>query len=807
MKRVLIALFAFLLSVNLAFAATASVSTDKSEYTVGDTVAVSSAITAGVNETISNATITIRIEQAGSLIKETTASGSSASYNWVSDKTGTIDIKSTATFSGQTKTAQTSVSIKAKAASVLTAALTGIKDQYYPAEQSEARVTVTDETGKVVTGASVSASLLQSGLSKKSIYFSYSTLCDCYKGWVWIDEGYLGTYTLNITAKKTGYTSALLSKSFEVVKPTLILTVSTEKSSYYPDEKITIIINSRDKDGNNVDTDLSGEIRDENGFLIENLYPWKDTGLNAYKEDHFVSSKEVGKTLKITINGNYKEQKDSKSVLVSVTQIGLMVEAFIDQTTLKPEDYLTGKIEVKDKEGKIISDAWVDATLYDPNGNQAHYITATYKDGFYILDKKKINEGQMAGDYKLKIKVTKAGDKKEIEKIIKIEKNKIGVNIEFDQAVYKPGDRVYLKILVTDPQGNVMQNAWVSGEIFPLSTETRIPEGYPSAPQVCRIYLSPEGPIYYQGGFIQKYFVDEVYINDWCPIGKYVLRLKVGKSGYEDVTIEKEFEVVLLKLLMETGTSIISEVNSAKINIYAELKDESGKMLRDVDVKGYLHPTFEKGCIKEVRMYFDDMTKRYMATQYIDNKECLEGKYNLELTASHQSYSPVNTTSIIEIKYKEGYEYRELTPAVIPEAACRVISCGPDCFQKTCEREQPCKVVLNEGCLVKCKELKEGKDIGDCVKGCEKRECAQTGSSENEMMKKLEDIQKGVEETKKEVNVIGNIIRSIWNFFRSIFGLPAITEAGTLTEMQKVNINATQGKAVIEQECPAPGCK
>jgi len=807
MKRILFGAFIiFILSFQIVLAADVAVSTDKNEYVIGDTVYVSSSFSLAENETVSSATIVLRIEQDGALIKESSASGTSASYQWVSDRTGVVDIKATYSWDGQSKTAQTSVSIKPKS---ISGALTGIKDLYYPAEQSEARITVTDQSGKVVTDASIVGSLLKDGKSTKSLYFSYSALCDCYKGWVWVDEGYQGTYTLNASVSKSGYDSVSLTKSFEVVKPSLVLTLSTDKSTYYPNEKIKITITSKDKDGNAVDAYLSGDVRDEKGFLIENLYPWKEGG--AFIEDHYIKSDELGKTLNISVKGTYKEQTDAKFVMVSVTQIGLMVEAFLDKTVIKPGDYLTGKVEVKDRDGNIIPDAWVDATLTDPNGMQSKYFSTTYKDGYYVLDAKqqKVNEWQMAGDYKLKIKVEKSGEKKEIEKTIKIEKDKLGVRIELDKTSYKPGDRIYLKVLLTDPLGNVVQDGWVSGEVFPLSTETRQIEGWPEASKICRMYLSPEGPLYYQGQFIQKYFVDEVYLNDQCPLGTYVLRLKAGKSGYEEVLIEKQFEVILMKLMMEIGTNVISEVDSAQINIYAELKDENGNIPKDISIKGYFHPTEEQGCIKEIGLYFDDKAKRYTTTvsvfkgrsEYASTAgkykegECPEGKYNLELQASHRSYSTVNVTQTIEIKYKEGYQYSELTPIVVPEPVCKVVSCGQDCFQKVCGQENLCPVTINKECVVKCRELKNETQtsVESCVKNCEKRECTSGGSSEQEMMKKLEDIQKGVNETNEGVAIIQQMIRAIWDFFRSVFGLPTMTERGVIV----VNETSSQIPRVI----------
>ncbi len=798
MKRLLLTIFiTFLLSIQIASAAELTISTDKTEYFVGETVSISSTLSPVENETISNATITITIEQESSFIVDSINAGTSASYEWVTDRTGSIDIKADAAWDNESTSTQTSISVNVKA---LNAVLTGIGDQYYPAEYPEARITVTDENGNVVTDASITAYLLHNEESMKYIHFSYSALCDCYKGWIWIEEGYQGTYTLNISISKTDYDSVSLTKSFEVTKPSLVLSLSTDKSSYYPDEKILITINAEDEHGNPVDAYLSGEIRDENGFLVENLYPWKDG--DVYKEDYYVRLEDVGKTVTITVNGEWKEQEDSKSVTVELSPIGLMVEVFLDSTTLKPGDYLTGKIEVKDKEGNIISDAWVDATLYDPNRVHAFYLSTDYNDGYYVLEKKKIDEWQMAGEYTLKVKVEKSGDKKEIEKTIKIEKNELGVKVELDKASYKPGDRIYLKILVTDPQGNVVQDAWVSGEIFPLTTETRQPEEWHESPQICRMYISPEGPVYYQGEFIQKYFVDEVYINDWCPIDTYVLRLKVGKGGYEDVEIEEEFEVVLMKLLMETGTKIVSEEYSAKINVYAELRDENGKIVRDVKVRGYLHPTEEKGCIKRVDLHFDDRTGRHTTTLYINKDECPEGKYNLELEAKHPSYSPVNTTHIIEIKYKEGYEYRDLTPIVVRAPVCRVVSCGPDCFQKICERENPCTITIDKDCMVECRKLLEeglnAEAVSKCVKGCERQECAPGGSSEQEMMKKLEEIHKEVRETKEKVGVVQRMINSIWNFLRSIFNMPPITEEGIIAETPEVIEEEPTNETIVE---------
>jgi hypothetical protein len=142
--------------------------------------------------------------------------------------------------------------------------------------------------------------------------------------------------------------------------------------------------------------------------------------------------------------------------------------------------------------------------------------------------------------------------------------------VSFDQSSYAPGDRIYVKVLVTYPNGSIVGDANVGGEIFQMSQEEAPSTLTGSAAEVlaritaaastvggestiCRMYLYFEGPIYYKAGWIQKYYIDDSYIPSNCLTGKYVLRLTVSRQGYTETKIEKEFDVALSKLFMETG--------------------------------------------------------------------------------------------------------------------------------------------------------------------------------------------------------------------------------------------------------------
>lgn len=661
----------------------------------------------------------------------------------------------------------------------LTADLTGVKEKTFPQESLDLRLTVKDETGKLVTDASVTGTIKKDGVTKNYLYPSYSYLCDCYKASAWISESYLGDYIIEMKASKTNYPSVTVTKTFAVEKPQLQLSVKTEKQTYYGNDKITFIISAKDQNGNTVQPSWTADIRDESGSLIQLAYPY--TSGSEYKYDYYAKVEEVGKTLTFNAKGKWKEQESSASASVTIQKRAISADVALEKTELKAGEYIRGKVKVIDQSGVELKDAYVDAQLVSSEGVQAQFFTTTYSNGYYEFDERKIETWYSSGDYKLKVKIEKYPDKITIEKPVKIIRDKIEVKTEFDRTSYKPGDRIFLKFLVTSPEGEILHDAYVNGEIFPLSQEPRKIPGEPYPPYVksieaCRIYLSPQGPIYYQSQFIQKFFIDEVWLPESCPTGKYAMRLKVGRTGYEEVQIEKEFEVILQKIIIESGARVKSFANGANIDLYSELKNEAGELVTNARLFGYIHPLEEKGCLQKVEFFWDHQSKRYFSSQrplFISAPECPEGKYVLELAAEQNQYAPSNSTTVLEVKYEKGYEYREFRPvAVKGDEFCETISCGPGCFQRTCSIPT-CTKVFDEGCISKCKTIPSGTGmdvIENCIRTCEKEQCGPQQSSQDEMLNKLEEIRKEVSGTREQVNVIEKLLRTIFSFILSFLG-------------------------------------
>ncbi len=690
----------------------------------------------------------------------------------------------------------------------LSVSVTLPKKTYYPAESFEPKVTVTDPSGKIIVDATVNG-VLTYGTKSTSISFFYSTLCDCYKAWYWFSEGTLPSdYSLTVTATQSSYQSGTASATFSLIKPTLQMSMSTDKTEYNPGDSIKITVDVKDSLGNSISNAyLKGEIRDAaTGSLIQLIYPWWKEG--GYYYDYYVGSESVGKSYTIYINVSWKEQVASVTKTVSITKRGLNADIVLEKNVLMPGDTLQGKIKVFDKVGTIITDAWVNIEIRDANDKPYRWLSAKYIDGFYEIEKWKVEDWVSIGKYTLNVNIGKNEESITLTKTIEITKAKLNVDVLLDQTSYAPGDRIYIKILITYPNGSIVPNAYIGGEIFPLTQEvitetTRITGqaalisagavtatiGEPT--YVCRVYISPEGPLYYKGEYIQRYYIDDVYIPSTnCPSGKYVLRLRISAPGYLDTEYTKEFDVTLHKLLMETGFKVGSQMNAVEMSIYAEAKDEQGNVVPYIKIQGYLHPLEEtvQGCIKRVYLGYDEFTKRYTTKVWLDKKECPAGKYLLEITASQASYEAAVVTQGVEIKYSETFEYSVVVPSAIGVPICREVSCGPDCIAKVCETPIPTQEcheeVTDKECVRECSNkataIEEATskgtaaefDVKNCINVCTKKVACKGSNvapTENqEMLNKLEDIHAEIKATREQVNVVVKMIRSIIDFFNSI---------------------------------------
>ncbi len=687
----------------------------------------------------------------------------------------------------------------------LVATLTIPKDNYYPAESFEPKVKVTDPDGKIITDATV-----KGWLGSTSLYFFYSTLCDCYKGWHWISESMLpNTYSLTVNVTHSDYKPVSTSKSFTLIKPSLLMTMTADKSEYYAGDSVQLSIKTTDSLGNSIkDASFTGEIRDAaTGSLVSTIYPWMKE--NTYYYSYYVGSEAIGKSYAISVKATWKEQNASSSITFSVAKRGLNGDVVLEKDVLAPGNILQGKVKVYDKNGNIITDAYISINIKNPQGDQYKYLGAQYKDGFYEIDKWKIDDWITAGTYVMDIKIGKKEESITLTKSIEIKKESLNINVILDQTSYAPGDRIYIKILVTYPDGSIVPNAYIGGEIFPLTQEvtskitgqatlvssgaaaTTTSIGEPT--KVCRVYISPQGPLYYKGEYIQRYYIEDVYIPAECPSGRYALRLKIGAPGYADTEFTKEFDVALHKLLLETGFKINSKPNAVDISIYAEVKDEQGRVVPNVKIQGYFHPFEEKveGCIQRVYLGYDEFTRRYTSSVFLDQNKCPAGKYLLEITASQPSYETASVEQAVEIKYSEGYEYNVVVPSAIGTSACKEVSCGPNCVNKICEpvtAPQQCyETVTDKQCAQDCeKKTKSAEqaaikaetptvtvDLKKCIEeNCVKKvECKGSNvqsTQSDEMMKKLEEIHTEIVQTRKEVGTLQGILQGFIDFIKSL---------------------------------------
>lgn len=710
----------------------------------------------------------------------------------------------------------------------LSASITLPKTTYYPAERFVPKVTVRDPEGKIVIDATVTGTLTY-GTEQTYLRFFYSTLCDCYKTYHWFSEGTLpNDYTLTVTASYLSYESATATTSFPLIKPTLHMTMSTDKTEYNPGDSIRTTVEIKDSLGNIItDARVTGDIRDaDTGDLIRIIYPRLREG--AYYYEYYIGLESLGKSYTVSVSASWKEQSASDSKTVYVARRGLNADIVLEKDVLIPGDTLQGKIKVFDKDGNIITDARVNVEIRDSDNNRFRYLSAEYKDGFYEIEKWKIEDWVSTGIYTLNVKIEKAGETITLKKTIEITKEKLNVQVILDQTGYAPGDRIYIKILVTYEDGSIVPDAYIGGEIFPLTQEVistpeeasgagggggvitgeialvgitgKVVMTSPGVPiptavigeptHLCRIHISPEGPLYYQGEYIQRYYIDDAYIPEWCPTGKYVLRLRIGVHGYADTEFTREFNVALYKLLLETGFKIDSRPGAVDMSIYAEVKDEKGRVVPHVNIKGYLHP-FEEGveeCVKRVYLRYDEFTSRYTSNVFLANHECPAGEYLLEITASQPSYETATVEQLIEIKY-EDYEYNVIIPSTIGEPVCREVSCGPNCFTKVCEAprlpEECYEEVTDKECVKDCTSRAAGIeeiisrgevavefDVKACIEDCVKRiPCKGSAVSQpqsQDMLDKLEEIHEEVRETRREVNVVEQLVRSIIDFFNSV---------------------------------------
>ena len=747
--------------------------------------------------------------------------------------------------------------------SQLSAAITLDKKTYYPKDSFNPRVKVTDPTGKIVTDATVAGWLTSTtGSWNTSISFFYSTLCDCYKAWHYISESMpAGEYTLKVTAKASGYESVTAEEKFSLLKPTLNMKISADRSEYYAGDSIKLTITFVDNTGNYVEPDsVSGEMRSaDTGELVSQIYPWMSSKGVYYYTYYITSAKyaeptpakaEPGEYVSQSMEGSYKfvvtarwkEQEASDSVVVTVGRRGLSADMSLEKNVLTLGDSLRGRIKVFDKNGNAVVDAKVELDLMDEKGSRYAFLTTKYKAGYYEIEEWKVSEWMAIGKYKLRVRIEK-GEIVYIEKSVDIQKEKLTVRVFFDQSSYSPGSRIYIKVLVTYPNGSVVGNAYIGGEMFPLgpyeepestSSEAtsaaeggagvtggvawiagRVAEalsvltGEPAQaassvyieksaaesvryePKICKIYFHPEGPIYYKGSWIQKYYVDDSSIPTWCPTGKYGLKLTVSVPGYAETLVEEDFNVALAKLLMETGFKIGSSADNANLFIYAEVKDNTGAVVPYVNIMGYLHPLENVGCVKRVSFGYDDYIRRYSTSVNLNKYECPAGVYMLEIAASQTSYDTAKVEQSVLINYTEGYEYKVIVPPVVGTElpVCTEVSCGPDCFQKVCSVSKPVEQcyeeVVDKNCLTDCKSkasaVEESASMGtaaafdldSCVATCT-RKVACLGSdvasvSNEDMMRKLEEIHKEVSETKGAVQTIIDMLSGLINMLKLLF--------------------------------------
>ncbi len=673
--------------------------------------------------------------------------------------------------------------------SQLSATLTVPKDNYYPAESLESRVKVTDPDGKIITDATVKGTL-----GTTSLYFFYSTLCDCYKSMYWISESMLpNTYALDINVTHPNYKQAGISRSITLLKPSLAMAISADKSEYNAGESVQLTIKTTDNLGNSItNAYVTGEIRDAaTGSLISTIYPWLKE--NIYYYTYYVGSESIGKSYKISVSAKWKEQNASSSVLFSVVKRGVNGDIVLEKNILSPGDILQGKVKVYDKIGNTVSDANVNINIKDSNGKQYRYLSAKYKEGYYEIEQWKVDDWISVGTYTLEIEIKWKEEQALLKKSIEISKESLKTDVILGQTSYSPGGRIYLKILVTYPNGTTVKDAYAGGEIFPLTQEVEKIESIGGSPKSCRMYISPQGPIYYQGEFIQRYYIDDVWVPEYCPTGKYAISLTISKSGYADTKITKEFDVARGKLLLETGFKVDSKPGAVNLYVYAELKDENGKVVPYADIKGYLHPVEKEVCVKRVGLGYDDYIKRYTTNVFLSSNECPSGKYLLEITAGKPYYETAEVVQAVEVNYSEGYKYSVVVPSSVSPVECKEVPCPgvENCFQKICKPsalpEDCSEIVTDKQCVQDCEsKIKKTEDVAikaempaypidlkkcieeNCKKKIECRGSTVQPTQSDEMMKKLEEIHTEIRETKKEVNTVQGMIQGIIDFINSI---------------------------------------
>ncbi|MFH1229205.1 MAG: hypothetical protein V1678_02140, partial [Candidatus Aenigmatarchaeota archaeon] len=368
-----------------------------------------------------------------------------------------------------------------------------------------------------------------------------------------------------------------------------------------------------------------------------------------------------------------------------------------------------------------------------------------------------------------------------------------------DQTSYAPGDRIYIKIYVTYSNGSIVPNVNIGGEIFPLIQEetmptgesilisggailTEEPRGVKNLPRICRIYVYPVAPIYYKGEYYPKYYTEDDYIPNDCPVGMYALRLKISTPGYADTEFTKEFDVALHKLLLETGFKTYSRPDSIELDMYAEVKDDQGKTVPYANIKGYLH-SFGEECTKTIYFGYDEFTKRYTSKTNLGKYECPAGNYSLEIAASQPSYEAAVVEQAIEVNYSEGFEYGVVVPPGGGVPICKEVSCGPNCVNKICEPSvtpQECyEEVTDKDCVKSCidesttaekaaAEFNVKECMNNCIKKIPCKGSAVTPTQSQEMLDKLEQIREEIVKTREQVNVIQQLIRGIIDFFNSI---------------------------------------
>ncbi len=695
------------------------------------------------------------------------------------------------------------------------------KTTYYPNENLEPKFTVTDASGKIVIDASVSGNI--TGPKTYYPYFFYSTLCDCYKASYWLSESVLaGEYTLYFDASHKDSQKTTASTTFKVVKPIIqTFALTTDKTEYFPGDSIKLTVTSKDSLGNAITSAyITGEIRDaDTGKLVGPIYP--NAVGDVYTYTYYLGSESLGKKYQISVSTTWKEQKANSTTTVTVVKRGLNADVALEKNVLSPGESLRGSIKVYDKDGNTIKDAKVIINVQDPQGSFAKpvsvtkYLTATFKDGIYEIEPWTIEDWRAVGNYTLEIKIDKSPEEVKITKSIEITKQKLNVDIFLDRTSYKPGDRMYIKVLVTYPNGTVAKDAWVSAEIFSLIEDpfakvkesTGAKESYKSA--FCRIYPSLVSPIYYKGEFVQKYFLDSPYISSDCLTGKYVLKVKVGDKSYAEAEILKEFDVALAKFFIETGFRADSQVDSVNLAVYAEVKDENDNAVEFSTIEGTLRPTEEsKGCTKQFYLYYDNLLKRYTGNQFLSRYECPDGDYIIQLKASSPSYETAEVVQGLSIQYKKGYEYRGVVPATPFGSQCKEVSCGPDCVQRVCEpitTETAClNTVTDEGCIRECTgslekaeqtaEKSVPVDLKECVNKCTVKVACQGSAVQTVpvelMIDKLNELKKEVAETKGEVGALKEILLMIIDFINSI--LSRFTgQQQSITVPSEVIANAT----------------